>query len=92
MKMNILFAFSQRRHFDMNNVNTLKQVTAKAAVFHFFIDVLIGGRNNSNIDFDRLMATERTKFFFFNGLKQFALHVQGNLQNFIKKYNASIGL
>jgi hypothetical protein len=51
---NVVFPFSQRRHFDGKHIQPIEEILAEGPIRYGGVQVAIRGSNNANVDSNRL--------------------------------------
>src|SRR5579859_1989397 len=87
----IAAAFAQRGHEERDHVQPKIKIFAEGAVLVGGFEVAVGGRNNTDIHLDALVAADRTDFFFLQDAQQLSLQLQRQLANFIEEDRAPVG-
>ncbi len=84
-------ALAQRRDSQLDDVQAVVEVLAKASGLYLVFQVLVGGTKNPHVDGFFLLAAYRAHGFFLQGSQQFYLHGQGQVGDLIKKQGAAVG-
>src|SRR5262249_47016436 len=83
-RKDIRMAFAQRWHMQRNNIETEEKILAKALLRDFLLEVYIGKRQDSGIDFNVLDAAEPLKLSVFEHAQQLRLRRETQRGNLIK--------
>src|SRR6266478_10069877 len=88
---NVFLPFTQRRHFDRENVEPVKEVTPECARSDGRLQIAIRGRNHSNISPNGCSSTDTLEFMFLQNTQQSNLSLGRKLSDFIQEDRASFG-
>jgi len=75
----------------MDNVQAVIQVFAEAAFLDQGEEIHVGGRDNPDVHFDLLRATQPHEFTFLNHAQQLGLGFWADRGDFVEKDGALIG-
>ena len=75
----------------MNGIDAVQQVFAELSVVYHFIQVAVGGTNQSDIGRLRGVASHLDEIPFLKYRKQFGLQVIRKVGNFIEKQRSAVG-
>ena len=95
----IVIALPKRRQLHGDDGKPIKQVFAKFAVFNCFGEILVGGRDNADVDLDVLFTAHRPEdsttgtflWWRLEGTQELGLHVEIALADLIEKQRATVG-
>ena len=57
-QQDVVCPFAERRHFDWEDIEAVEQVLPETAVGHGCRQITVGRRDHSDVDADRLRATD----------------------------------
>ena len=80
---------AQRRHHDLDHVETVEQVLAKTPGLHFGRQVLVRGADDAHVHRFFLRVAERPHAPLLNRAQQLGLHGQWQIADFVKKQSAA---
>ena len=83
--------FPQRRDGQWHDVNAIIEILPECPFFDRLAQVLVAGRNDPDVDFDRQRSPDRMHFSFLKSPQKLALHGHRHLPDFIKKESAAVG-
>ena len=83
--------FTQRRDVDCERANAIKEVLAKSASFHHFLEIAIRRCDQPEIDFLGHLAANDADFLFLKHSQQFCLHTECEFTDFVKEKRAAVG-
>ena len=70
---------AQRRNFDRKDSQPIKKVFAKLIIADHAVQIAMRGRNQTNINVDRLCTSEAFKLPFLQGTQEFRLQIHGDV-------------
>src|SRR6266536_2161780 len=85
----IIKSFAQRRDVDLENIEPIVKILAKAARFDFTFEIAVGRRKNAYIYFDRSRGSHRQDGFLFEHAQKFGLQTHRHLADFIEEDRAT---
>ena len=85
-------ARAQRGNGDRKNVQAIEQILAEPPALDQIDQVLVGRRNQPEIDLDRPSRADRIDLALLQGAQQLDLRVQRQFADFVEKQRAAIGL
>ena len=88
---NIALPVAQRRGNDRNHVEAIKEVLPESLLLDHFFQVLVGGRDNSDIDLNRPTPPHPLKGSFLYHSQKFDLKRETHLADFVEKDRSAIG-
>src|SRR5882724_10227446 len=88
---NVLAPCTQWRNGQRQHMEAIKQVFAEVSGLYAIEQLTVGGRNNTNIDFDRLAAPDRLDLAFLQGAQQFHLCRKRQLADLVEKQRSAGG-
>ncbi len=91
-KRDILDSLPQRRDMDGNHVQPVEEFYPIFALVDFGMNILVGGRNNLDIQINRLVASDPLKLFLLKYTEQLHLHSGRYVANFVQKDGAPLGI
>ncbi|MNV62085.1 hypothetical protein D3C71_1546150 [compost metagenome] len=86
----VLAPLAQRRNHDLDDIETVVQVLAKASLRHIGRQVTVRGADDADIDSLFLLTTQRADFALLNRSQQFGLHGQRQFADLIEKQGAAM--
>ncbi|MPN33359.1 hypothetical protein SDC9_180845 [bioreactor metagenome] len=69
----------------VQGIETVKQIKPEFIFFDSFLNVMVGGRDDTKIGFDRFGITDPGDHFFFGGAKYLCLQIEWHVGNFVQK-------
>ncbi|MNN04725.1 hypothetical protein D3C81_1174560 [compost metagenome] len=90
-QQDVLAAFAQGRHFDVEDVEAIEQVLAEQAFADHFFQVAVGGAEDPYVDLDLTVTADPAKTAVVEETQQFGLQVRRHLADFIEKHRALVG-
>ncbi len=87
----VVAAFPQGRGVDGENVDAVIQVLPEGPLGNQCLEVLVGGKNESDVGFLDAGIAHRPEFAFLDDTEQFRLGGQGNIPEFIEEERAVVG-
>src|SRR5690606_23643940 len=87
----VFLAFAKWRNLDRKNVEAVEEIFAEAALADLFSEVLVGGRNQADVDLDRATGTDRVYLTFLNRAQQLDLNAGGQIPDLVQEQRAGIG-
>ena len=88
----VVEALAQGRHPDGEDVQPIIEILAEAAVVDQIDQVLIGGRDQPDIDLDRLLAADGIDLAVLQGAQQLDLGFERQFADLVEEERAPIGL
>ena len=82
---------AQRRHADLDHVDAVIQILAKAALGHQFGQILVGRRQHAHVDRHFALLADRAHGLLLNEAQQFDLHVQRQVGHLVQEQRAALG-
>ena len=82
--------FAKWRDFKRNSSAGRKDVEGPS--FNLLVEPLIGGGDNSDIDFDGNVRPDRFESLFLQNAKDLGLHLQTHVSDFVQEERASVRL
>src|SRR5208283_5524750 len=89
-KLNVFAPFAQRRDFNGKHPQPVKKVFAKLIIANHAFQIAMRGRNQTNINLDRLRASEAFKLLFLQSAQKFRLQIHGDVAYLVEKKTAVI--
>ena len=90
-QQNVLAAFTQRRHFDIEHVEAIEQVFAEQAFADHFLQIAVGRAEDAHVDLYFTITAHPTKAAVVEETQQFGLQVRRHLTDLIEKHRALVG-
>src|SRR5580765_3716284 len=87
---NILSSFPKRRNLNRKNLESIKQITPEGPAGRGCVQVTIRGGDDTNVDPDRLGASDPLEFPFLKDSQERDLSVRGQFAHFVQE-NRSAG-
>src|SRR5690606_22866108 len=87
----IFLAFAKWRNLDRKDVEAVEEIFAEAALADLFSEVLVGGRNQADVDLDRATGTDRVYLALLNRAQQLDLNACGQIADLVQEQRAAIG-
>jgi hypothetical protein len=88
----IALTFAKRWEVDGDDVESIVEVFAKLSIGNVFLQVGVGGGDESNVDGHFVVGTESSDFAVFEDAKEFDLRVHRHFADFVKEQGATIGV
>ena len=86
----VVTTFAQRRNLENSHIQTVVQITAERARVHAFLQILVGGRYNADIDFARLRRADAHDFSVLQDTQEPGLHGQRKFADFVKEDRTAV--
>ena len=87
----VLQALAQRRHPDREDVEAVVEVLAELAVLDQLDHVAVGGRDQAEVDLDRLLGADRIDLALLQRAQQLDLGVERQLADLVEEQRAAVG-
>ena len=87
---NIRRAFAERGDVNRKNLQTVQEICAKLTLADGLIQVSIRGRDDADVDADRLAASDRFELLLLEDAQQLHLCVEGQLSDFVQEERAAV--
>src|SRR6058998_2429564 len=82
----IFFSLPQWRKHDRYDIKTVEEVVVTEILpIHFFLKILIDCNDDSNIDFDHLIATQKSNLILLKSSQHFGLKGLADIANLIEQ-------
>src|SRR5882762_4967027 len=88
---NIFDAFAQRRKIEWDYVEAIEKIFAKSAMRDFIFQYFVGGRDDADIDRNRLIGSNRLQPLLFEDAQNFGLRAQAHVPDLVKEKRTAIG-
>src|SRR5262245_46008543 len=88
---NVLLTLSQRGQFHLEDVETEEQVVAEVSLGDAVRQVLVGRRQDADIEGLRLTAADGKDLVLFKHAEQLDLHGRRNVGDFVEENSSAIG-
>jgi hypothetical protein len=85
-------ARAQRRQFDADHVQAVKQVLAELTVAHPLFEILVRGRDHPHVDANRRLAADAIKLALGQHAQQPRLQRSRHVADLIEEQRAAVGL
>src|SRR6185436_5362316 len=82
-RWNVFLMLTERRDFKRNHVQTVEEIGSKGSPFYLFVQALVGGGNNSDIDLDGNVRPNRFESLFLQNAKHLGLHLQAHVSDLV---------
>ncbi len=86
----VLGTLSQRRNFDLDHGQPVKEVFSKSSFFDGRLQVDVGRRDNADIGLARQAVPDALIFFVLNETQQFRLKGKRQIADFVEEKRASL--
>ena len=83
--------FTQRRQVNAEDIETIQQIAAQFAFGDRLLRMTIGGREQSNVDFDLLAAAESSDGALLDDAQEFRLKQRRHFADLVEQQRAGIG-
>src|ERR1700740_2145730 len=87
---NVFGMLAESRHGDGDDIETVKEVEAEFFLVDGFLEVLVGGGDKADVQFDRGGSAETDKFAFLEYAQKFRLKRRRKFSDFVKEYSAAL--
>lgn len=84
-QLQIFAHFTQGRHIEADDIETVIQVLAECAAFDKGFEVFVGGADDADIDGLLGRVADTAHGFFLNRAQEFHLHGKGQVGHFVQK-------
>src|SRR5882672_9451213 len=89
-RLDVFRSFTQGREVDLETVYPIEKVGTKRFVRHHRIEIAVGCRNYSHVDFDLTHSADAEKCARLNRAQKFRLKLCRQLGNFIEEQSAAV--
>ncbi|MNS87722.1 hypothetical protein D3C72_1216740 [compost metagenome] len=90
-QQDVLAAFAQRRHFDVEHVEAIEQVFTELTFADHFFQVAVGRTENPHVDLHLAITAHATEAAVVEKTQQLGLQVRRHLADFVEKHRALVG-
>src|SRR5260370_23797930 len=87
----VFLAIAQRRDEKRNDVEPVEEILAESSAGNFLLEILVGGRDNANIDAQGLIGADALKTLLFQDAQNCRLRAQTHVANFVEEQRAAVG-
>src|ERR1700730_5366894 len=87
---NVLPSFAKRRYLDGNNAQPIIEILSKTAFCNLFLELFVGGRDDSDVDVAFFVAAYWTDFAFLQNAVQLDLHGQAHIADLVHEQRATM--
>ena len=88
---NILFSFAEGRHAQRDDIEPVVEVLAEEVFGDGLFEILVSGRDDADVDFDGVSASEPLEFLVLEYLQQLGLQLQLHVADLVEQDGAAIG-
>ena len=88
---NVFATFAQRRNVQLDHVQAIIQIFAKAAGRHFGFQIAVRGGDHLHVDVHRMSRTDRSDFLLLQHAQQLGLQVERHFADFVQKDDPLLG-
>src|SRR5450432_9172 len=88
---NIFSSFSERRHLNRKNLEPIKQIIPERSTRYRCNQITVRGGDDTNVNLNRLCATDSLEFPFLKDSQERDLSVRGQLAHFIQENRSAVG-
>ncbi len=88
----VFLALAQGGEMNPNDVETVEEIFAEFFADDFLLEIFIGGRHNTDVGADGLVAADAGEFGFLKDAQEFALGGEGHFSDFVQKEGAAVAL
>src|SRR5579862_7454493 len=81
---------AQRGHANLDDIEAIVEVLAKALLAHELLEVLVGRRDNTRVDLDSIGATDALEGFLLQKSEQLDLQRERQIANLVEEDRAAI--
>ena len=89
---NVVFPLMKRRQMERDAANAIVQITPKAILGNHRVQILIGRRDDANIDLERFIAADALKLAVLQEPQHLGLRGKRHVANLIEKNRAAMAL
>src|ERR1700682_5017490 len=90
-KIDVFFAFAQRRQMNFDGVEPKEQILAEASGSGFGSDVNIGGSDDADLDATRAGGTDALQLTGFENAQELGLKFQRHVRDFVEEKSPVVG-
>ncbi|MNP40409.1 hypothetical protein D3C76_1340500 [compost metagenome] len=90
-QQDVLAAFAQGRHFDVEDVEAIEQVFAEQAFADHFFQVAVGRAEDPHVDLDLTVPAHPAKAAIVEKPQELGLQIGRHLANLVEKHRALVG-
>jgi hypothetical protein len=87
----VVRSLPERRNLDGNNTQAIIKVLPETPFFDLFLEVCVGGRDDSDVGPDGPAASDPLEFLFLKNPEEPPLKMQRDLRDFVEKEGSPIG-
>ena len=87
----VVATFPQRRNANRKHAQPIKQILAKAALQHEFLEIPIRRRDDAHVDRPGDVVADALELAFLQNPQQLALQLQRNFADFVEKNRTAVG-
>ena len=88
---NVFAALAQRRDLDVENIQAVVKIRAKFPLLDQLLQVLVGRRDDAEIDLDGLIAAHAHNLALLQNTQQVGLRLQADVADLVEKNRAALG-
>ena len=88
---NVVHSMAQRRHVELDHVQSVVQVFAEAALENFPLQIAVRGGHHLHVDVHGHRRADRRHFVLLQHAQQFRLELERHFADFIQKHDAAFG-
>ena len=81
---NLFTALAQRRHVDLDHLQSIVEVFAERALPHHLFEIAIGGGDDAHVDFDGAIAAEFRELAVLQHVQDLGLERLRHLADFVE--------
>src|SRR5258708_3873467 len=86
----IAYTLPERGYNQSHDLKTIHEILSELSFIHRIMEISMGSRDHSNVDFTRCRCTYATNFAFLQSPEQFGLELKRHIANFIKEQSPSM--
>jgi hypothetical protein len=86
----VLAALVQRRDLDLDHAQAIVQILAEAAAGHGGLEVVVGRRDQTDVDADRLVAADALEFLFLDRAQELRLGLERHVADLVEEERAAV--
>src|SRR5208283_4230992 len=91
-EVHVLTSFAERRKLDADDLETVVEVLAELAGGDGVGEVAVGGRDQADVDLDRLVGAHPDNLAALQGAEKLDLGAQGDVADLVEEKRAAVGV
>ena len=90
-KLHVVLALTKRRNSNIDDIQAIEKIFAKALLFDFLVQIFVGRSENPDVGVDGPCSTETLEFAVLQHAQQLDLNGWADLADFVEKQRPPIG-